>query len=88
MYSDRAQKTLEEITGKKPIEIAFYEDTKRMLEEAEEKAKSLSPSEAEAHFISKGEHYKSLAQIDGIREDMKAVSKHLFNRALDYAGRE
>jgi len=85
---ERKQKTLEEITGKKPIEIAFYEDTKRVLEEAEEKASKLSPSKAEAHFISLGEHYKTLAQIDGIRDDMKAVSKHLFNRALDYAGRE
>jgi hypothetical protein len=61
---------LEKLLGKKKIEIPFYEDTKRMIDFAEQK-------DERKFYLILANHYGSLTQLDGLREDMKKVESYL-----------
>lgn len=61
---------IEEILGKKPGEIPLREDTQKMIDYAETQAFSLSLEQMGVFYRRLEEHYRALAQLDGIRGDM------------------
>lgn len=68
---------LEKLLDKKKKEITFYEDTKEMIDFAEKK----NDKDIYERFA---EHFTTLAQIDGIKEDMLKVAKYFYDRANDH----
>lgn len=67
---------LEKLLGKKKIEIPLYENTKRMIDFAEQK------DEREI-YETLASNYDSLARLDGIREDMKKVAEYLRQKSKE-----
>ncbi len=75
--------TVEGILGKKTGEIPFREDTQEMLEYAAGWALCLSPGQVGPLYRRLEGHYRTLAQLDGTREDMSRISDYFASKATD-----
>ena len=67
---------LEKLLGKKAREITFYEEIQKMINFANKKNDKDT-------YKRLAEHYTTLTQVDGIREDALKVAKYFSDKAAE-----
>jgi len=74
---------IEDILGKKTVEIPLRDDTQEMLEYAAGWACCLSLGQVGPLYRRFEAHYRTLAQLDGIRRDMSRIADYFASKAKD-----